>query len=81
MLKKFGFKTFSNWVDESYDELNFDERIGVIFNECKRMSNLDLSEINDWYWEMEDIFLYNFNHFEKFVEFQIENLEKVLCKN
>jgi len=81
VLKKFGFKTFSNWVDESYDELNFDERIGVIFNECKRMSNLDLSEINDWYWEMEDIFLYNFNHFEKFVEFQIENLEKVLCKN
>ena len=40
-LKSYGFKTFSPWIDESYDnELDPDKRLNMVVREMKRIENL-----------------------------------------
>jgi len=68
-LKRMGFKTFSPFIDESYDEvIDFDERFSMIEKEIKRLCDMSLEEIHKWYWEMEDILLHNHNNFIKIQE-------------
>jgi len=41
LLRKYGFETFSPWINESYDTLtDSQERLSAIVNEMKRISNL-----------------------------------------
>ena len=59
-LRELGFKTFSPWIDESYDEEeNHEKRIVMISEEIKRLCSKSVKEIHDWYYEMKDILLYN----------------------
>jgi len=68
MLKTFGFKTFENWIDESYDdELTYEGRKKIIHKEVKRLCSMDIEELDKWYWEMEDILIYNYNRLEEYV--------------
>ena len=60
MLKEFGFKTFHPYIDESYDSvLDNDERKNLIFKEIKRLCSMTKEEIQNWYYNMQDIFIYN----------------------
>jgi hypothetical protein len=85
-LKKYGFKTFDHWIDESYDDiLDHYDRIEAITNEIDRLCALSPSELVDMYSEMKSILDYNRNHFynrfrEIIVDEMIDNFDHVLCQ-
>ena len=59
-LRTQGFKSFSPWIDESYDEEeDCEKRFLMIVNEIKRLCSMSLEEIHEWYHEMEDILKHN----------------------
>lgn len=61
-LKKLGFKTFDKWFDESYDlERNTNKRFELAYSEIKRLSEMDIDEIHELYYEMFDVLEHNFN--------------------
>jgi hypothetical protein len=60
-LRAFGFKTFSPWVDESYDDIeDFDLRTEAISAEIKRLSLLSDSEMSNILQEINDIIEHNY---------------------
>jgi hypothetical protein len=66
-LREVGFKTFSPYIDESYDEeTDNDKRFFMILDEVKRLCNMTKKEIHKWYYEMEDILIYNQDHFANY---------------
>lgn len=61
-----GFKTFSNIIDESYDEEENDsKRLQKIFNEIERISKLSLKDMADLYKSVLHICIYNKKHLDK----------------
>lgn len=49
VLKRLGYKTFSPWIDESYDtELNDNKRMFMIVKEIERLSNLPPDQFNEF---------------------------------
>lgn len=67
-FKSYGFETFGNWVDESYDEIedNF-ERINAVIENIKSIKGRDHKKMLK---SMSDTLEYNFEHFNsyKFVD-------------
>jgi len=62
-LKQLGFKTFSPFIDESYDlETNTTKRIKMIYDEVNKLCSMSKNELHDWYWSMEDILAHNQEH-------------------
>jgi hypothetical protein len=48
-----GFKTFSNWWDESYDtETNHVKRLDKVFAIIQQIADMSMSDINTMYTEM-----------------------------
>lgn len=71
-LRDYGFKTFSNVIDESYDKVtNPNQRINCVVNEIEKIANLTELEKQKMYDNVRDTVEYNFNHF-------YENLEKIV---
>jgi len=67
LLRDLGFKTFSPYIDESYDnEPNQAKRLDMIYNEIKRLLSMTPEEIHNWYWSMEDILIHNHNRMLEF---------------
>jgi len=63
-LKSYGFKTFDQWIDESYDrEFDPDLRSEMVLSELEKLCCLSTDELNQMYVEMQDILEFNFNHF------------------
>jgi len=63
-LRSYGFKTFSPWIDETYDTIEDDiERMRVIGEEIARLSRLSTAELTDMLMEMKEVLDYNFNRF------------------
>lgn len=61
-LKKYGYKTFSPYIDESYDNIEDDNaRMDAIANEVKRLCELSEEEALDWQRNVKDIVEYNKN--------------------
>jgi len=59
-IRKMGFKTFSGFIDESYDEeLNDAVRLEKIIFEIKRICSLSIDELTNQLKQIEDILLYN----------------------
>ena len=55
-----GFKSFSPWIDESYDEEeDCEKRMLMIVKEVKRLCDKSLEEMHEWYHEMEDVLKHN----------------------
>ena len=70
-----GFKTFSPWIDESYDEEeNHEKRLYMIVNEIKRLCSISKEKMNKWYYEMKDVLIYNQNHL---LNFKLEDYIKI----
>ena len=70
-VRKYGFKTFEPFIDESYDEKGPDD-MDLVLKEIDKLCRMNRVEIDKWYWEMNDILLYNFNHFFKFCNDQMK---------
>ena len=60
-MQRCGFKTFSNYWDESYDDLQDYERIQAIQSVLKKLFLLDHKELNDMYADMLPILIHNKN--------------------
>ena len=61
-LKSMGFKTFPEFFDESYDEIeNPIERMNTIVNEIKKICSLSLEELHDRYYNIFDKLEHNRN--------------------
>lgn len=88
-IRKLGFKTFSPFIDESYDdEVDNAKRFVMIINEIERLSKLSMDEIHRWYHSIfEDILVHNQNLFLSYAddkvmkEFFTKNLFEVLNDN
>ena len=80
-LKSYGFKTFDQWIDESYDdERDPDLRIAKIATEVERLCKLPETDLNQMYQEMKPILEHNFQHFytdfkKKIVHELVDNFE------
>lgn len=59
-LKDLGFKTFDNFIDESYDEEEDDEkRFFMVMKEIQRLCDLPIEEIHKLYYDNLDTLLHN----------------------
>ena len=62
VLQSQGFKTFSKWWDESYDqELDYYKRMDKIFNVLKEIASWDMSKCYEFTQEMLPTLIHNFN--------------------
>lgn len=60
-LRQSGFKTFSPWIDESYDDIeDFDLRIEAVLAEIKRLSALPNEEMAKILQEINEIIEHNY---------------------
>jgi hypothetical protein len=75
-LKRYGFKTFDRWIDESYDnEPDHDKRIDMITDELSKICKLSPSELDQMHEEMKEVLDFNFDHFYgKFKELIIDEM-------
>jgi hypothetical protein len=63
-LKSYGFKTFSPYIDESYDqEPDIAKRLQLVANEMSRIQNLDSSKKTRMFQQLKKIANYNKKHF------------------
>jgi hypothetical protein len=80
-LKDLGFKTFSDYWDESYDgELNFKKRTEMILNEVKILTEKSFEEWKTMLVDMEPILRHNKNlliKMERYKKFPIEMIENI----
>jgi hypothetical protein len=85
-LKRYGFKTFDRWIDESYDqETDNYRRIEKITREIERLCAMSQPELDAMYKEMLPTLEYNFNHFygdfkKIIVDELVDNFEGVLMQ-
>lgn len=62
-LRNSGYKTFSPFIDESYDDIeNLAERQNAIIQEVQRLHNMDEDEFNQILAKCKAISEYNYNH-------------------
>lgn len=62
VLKELGYKTFSPWINESYDqEQNGLNRMLMIVEEIHRLSNLPINELEEFLIATKEICSYNYN--------------------
>lgn len=59
-LQKLGFKTFSPFINESYDsEQDYKIRMHMIAAEINRIVSMSKEEIHNWFWSMQEILIHN----------------------
>lgn len=81
-LKKLGFKTFSNWWDESYDEIyDSNERLEKIKKLLLYISSWSLDKCNEIYIEMQDVLIHNQKLNEKYSKLYTNNYIIINEKN
>ncbi len=59
-LRELGYKTFSPYIDESYDNLNTWERMEAITKELFRINSMSSSDKLMWYRQLEPILQFNY---------------------
>ena len=63
-LRSIGFKTFSDWWDESYDnELDVKKRMDKIFNIVESLCSKSLDELTQMRMDMKEILIHNYKLF------------------
>jgi hypothetical protein len=62
LLRTLGYKTFSPWIDESYDLIEDDaERLLAIAKEVKRLCELNPDELSEFFINCREICEFNYN--------------------
>lgn len=60
-LRSYGFRTFGDWIDESYDDIEDDlKRIDAVVEQLKKLEHINLEKMM---YEMEEILNYNHSIF------------------
>lgn len=82
LLKLYGFKTFSDWWDESYDsEDSIDLRLTKVYNIVKEVCELSVDSLQLLCKEMSQTLEYNFNHYDTFRQQQLQQFETSCINN
>jgi hypothetical protein len=82
LLKDYGFKTFDQWWDESYDsEQSVDRRLINVYAIIKRICESSIDELKTMCDEMSPILEYNFNHYNTFSNNEINSFEQQCINN
>jgi hypothetical protein len=82
LLKDYGFRTFDQWWDESYDsEQSIDRRLVKVYAIIKKLCNLSIDELKNMCDEMSPILEYNFNHYKTFSNNEISSFEQQCINN
>ena len=73
-MKKLGFKTFSPYICEDYDnELDPERRFNMIIQEIDRLSKIPIEEIHEWYKSIyNDILVYNQKKLFEYANFKTD---------
>ena len=59
-LKSLGYKTFSNYWNEDYDnETNPDKKLSLMIDTIKDVSSKSIEELHEMYWDMMPILKHN----------------------
>jgi len=67
-LQQKGFKTFTPWINESYDEISCpNKRLNAILREIDRLSSISITDLNSMYLEMAPVLEHNRQNFLKFI--------------
>jgi hypothetical protein len=80
-LKSYGFETFDQWIDESYDTItDHDKRLQAIVEQTKRLCSMSNEDLQDMHREMMPVLEHNFQHFygnfkQKIVNELVDNFE------
>lgn len=76
-MKKLGFKTFSPYICEDYDnELDPEKRFNMVIQEIERLSNIPIEEIHEWYKSIyHNVLIYNRNKFFEYADFKLNERE------
>jgi hypothetical protein len=62
-LKSYGFRTFDQWIDESYDSIEDpDQRLQAIVDQTSRLCAMSDSELQQMHQEMQPVLKHNFDH-------------------
>lgn len=82
-LKSLGFKTFDLFWDESYDQIeDNDKRILAVVNIIKSISNRSIEDLQNLCIEMQDVLNFNFDYFvNEFKKIELEKLELACIEN
>ena len=63
-LKKWGFKTFEPFIDESYDEIqDMEKRFKSASREVQKLCEMSKQQLHEWYWSIERTLRHNYYHF------------------
>lgn len=75
-LKSYGFKTFDQWIDESYDlETDPSRRIQMIVDQVTKICDLSHAQLEEMQQQMQSTIDYNYNHFfGKFKELVVDEM-------
>ena len=80
-LKSYGFETFGQWIDESYDNIeDSDQRLQAIVDQTHRLCSMSDTDLRAMHQEMMPVLEHNFNHFygdfkKKIVNELVDNFE------
>ena len=76
-IRSYGFKTFHPFIDESYDEcLDNQQRFLMIEEQIKKLCEMPLEDLHDWYCSIIDTLEFNYSHFyNTFIPNQYKELE------
>lgn len=59
-MKRNGYKSFSPWIDETYDIISDpDERSEYLFKELQSLCEMPINKLLDWYGAQSDILIHN----------------------
>ena len=76
-LKRYGFRTFEKWIDESYDsEPDGHKRLDMIAKEINKIASMSISQLQDMYKEMLPILEHNHSLF--FGSFEQDILDELI---
>ena len=77
-LKYYGFKTFDNFWDESYDKIeDSSKRYDKVLQTILELNKKSIDELNNLYKSLKEICIYNRNHF---VNLKINTFDSTLKK-
>lgn len=82
-LHELGFKTFSQWWSEDYDQIEDPEkRLLAVFDIVEWVCKKSILELQDLCISMQDVLNYNHDYyFSKFIQVQEDNFEQACIKN
>ena len=81
-LKSYGFKTFDQWIDESYDTIDDpDQRLQAIVDQTQRLCAMSDSDLRQMHQEMQPVLEHNFDHLwttfrQRIVNELVDNFER-----